>query len=142
MEAQTKHSDTTVTGKKKTIIGIVILLVVLITIFILFQSVAPERSVASYCKTYKEQNAKLANTKGSSYSVSVFTHSSSDPGDFASAFSALEKVAPDDIRPDVTTLQKVFQKIKDDPTQGLGASLSGLSAESSVTNWTSGHCGS
>ncbi|MGB4768115.1 MAG: hypothetical protein WBP22_02550 [Candidatus Saccharimonas sp.] len=56
------------------------------------------------------------------------------------AFSKLEAVAPKEIEPDVTTLKKTFQSIKDNPSGAISASLSGLSAEDSVTNWTKTHC--
>jgi hypothetical protein len=105
------------------------------------QLTQPQPSVAAYCKTYKEQRAKLANATGDTYSVAVFPHRfSSDPGDFAAAFSNLERVAPDEIRPDVETLRQIFQKIDNDPSQAFTASLSGLGTESNVKNWTNQHC--
>lgn len=125
--------------KRNTIIAIT-LLVVVVLIVLLFQIVKPNRSIASYCKVYKEQDAKLAKSQGDTYSVAVFSHSSSNPADFANAFSKLEDVAPNDIQPDVKTLKQLFQKIDSDPSQSMSASLSGLSAESSVKEWTTQNC--
>ena len=127
--------------KKRNIVIIATLLVVAIIVILLFQLMKPERSVASYCKTYKEQNAKLANSQGDTYAVAVFSHKSSNPADFANAFSKLEEVAPNDIQSDVKTLKQIFQKIDGDPSQGMSASLSGIGAESSVKKWTADHCG-
>lgn len=121
------------------VVAALIAVAAILTIFLLMQ---PERSVAAYCKVHKEQSAKLAHAQGDTYSVTVFPHSSSDPGDFVSAFNELEQVAPEEIYPDVKTLQQIFQTINDDPSQAFGASLSGLSAESSVKEWTVEHCSS
>lgn len=65
---------------------------------------------------------------------------SSNPKDFAEAFSQLEKVAPKDIQSDVKTLKQIFDKVDKDPSQAMSASLSGLGAESSVSDWTSQYC--
>lgn len=120
---------------------IVLVVVVIILVILGFFLTQPKPSVAAYCKTYKEQRTKLSQATGNSYSVAVFPDAhSSDAGDFAVAFSELEKVAPSDIKPDVTSLKKIFEKIDSDPAQGLSASLSGLSAESSVKDWTDSHC--
>jgi hypothetical protein len=126
--------------KKRNIVIAATLLGVVIVIVLLFQFMKPERSVASYCKVYKEEDAKLAKTQGDTYSVAVFSHSSNNPADFANAFSKLEQVAPNDIQPDVKTLKQLFQKIDSDPSQSMSASLSGLGAESSVKDWTDQHC--
>ena len=127
-------------SRKRSAIIAITLLIVVILIVSLFQIVKPNRSVASYCKVYKEQNAKLAKSQGDTYSVAVFSHSSNNPADFANAFSKLEDVAPNDIQPDVKTLKQLFQKIDSDPSQSMSASLSGLGAESGVKDWTNRNC--
>lgn len=127
-------------SRKRSAIIAITLLIVVILIVSLFQIVKPNRSVASYCKVYKEQDAKLAKSQGDTYSVAVFSHSSNNPADFANAFSKLEEVAPNDIQPDVKTLKQLFQKIDSDPSQSMSASLSGLGAESSVKDWTNRNC--
>ncbi len=126
--------------KKRNFVIIATLLGVIIVVILLFQFMKPERSVASYCKVYKEEDAKLAKAQGDTYSVAVFSHSSNNPADFANAFSKLEQVAPNDIQSDVKTLKQLFQKIDGDPSQNMSASLSGLGAESSVKDWTSQNC--
>ncbi len=121
---------------------VIVLIVVVIIIALLgFFLTQPKPSVAAYCKVYKEQQTKLSQATGKTYSVAVFPNSpSSNANDFVTAFSELEKVAPSDIKPDVTSLKKIFEKIDSDPAQGLSASLSGLPAESSVKDWTNSHC--
>lgn len=126
--------------KKRNIVIVASLLVVALVIILLSQFLKPERSVASYCKVYKEEDAKLANAQGDTYAVAVFSHKSSNPTDFANAFGKLEQVAPNDIQLDVKTLKQLFQKIDSDPSQSMSASLSGLGAESSVKDWTDSHC--
>ena len=105
------------------------------------QFIPAQRSVGAYCKVYKQENAKLATATGNTYSVAVFSHSSSNPGDFTAAFNKLDRVAPDDIEQDVKNLKKIFETIERDPSQTMAASLSGISAESTVSKWTSERCG-
>jgi hypothetical protein len=112
-----------------------LLALVLITAIIMLWP--PQRSVASYCKLYKDENEQLTKSKG----ADVFSNSTRNAHDFAVAYSKLERVAPSDIDPDVKTLKLIFEKIDKDPSQALAASLSGLSAESSVKKWTAQHCG-
>lgn len=126
--------------KKRNIVIVVTLLVAVTVLVLLFQLMKPERSIASYCKVYKEENSKLANAQGDTYGVAVFSHKSSNPADFANAFGKLEQVAPSEIQPDVKTLKQLFVKIDNDPSQGISASLSGMGAESSVKKWTEQHC--
>jgi len=138
-----KKETTKVKGldsQKRNIVILVTLLAVAIMAILLFQLMKPERSVASYCKVYKEEDAKLAKAQGDTYAVAVFSHKSSNPADFANAFSKLEQVAPSAIQPDVKTLKQLFQKIDSDPSQSMSASLSGLGAESNVKDWTETNC--
>lgn len=118
------------------VVGIII--AVLVSIFIIFGQ--PERSVASYCKVYEEEKARLAKLPGDTYPSGVFQDELSDAGAFADAFSKLEKVAPDEIRSDVKSLQGIYKKMADDPSQAIAAGLSGAGAEDSVKKWTANHC--
>lgn len=123
--------------KKIAIIAVgAVVVVILASVFI----GKPERSIAAFCKVQKEENARLEQANGETYAVKVFSHRTSDPGDFAQAFGRLEKVSPDEIQPDVKTLRQIFEKIDQDPSQALGAALSGVGAESSVDSWTEAHC--
>lgn len=100
----------------------------------------PKRSVAAFCNTYKQEDARLANSNGDTYSLKPFTHSSSNSHDFVTALDNLDQVAPKDIQPDVKTLKQIFEKIDKDSSQAISASLSGLGAESSVSRWTDKNC--
>ena len=125
--------------KRAVTIGAVVVIAVLV-VFLIAQTAAPGRSVASYCQVFKEEKTRLAKLPGDTWPSGVFNDALSDAGEFANSFSELEKVAPDEIRPDVATLQSIYKKIHDDPSQAIGASLSGASAESSVKKWTTDHC--
>lgn len=131
-----------ISAKKRVVISAVIGAMLLVIIIAVIQSILsqPTRSVAAFCSTYKEQNAILAKSRGNTYSVRPFTHSSSSPHDFVVALDKLESVAPQDIEPDVKTLKQIFEKIDQDPSQALSASISGLGAEENVANWTSRNC--
>lgn len=120
------------------IVGITILIGGAIVAILLLTT--PKRSVASYCKVLKEEDAKLNSANGTSYGVKVFSHKSSNAADFVNAFKKLERVAPNEIQSDVKILRQVFEKIETDPSQAIGASVSGLSAEKSVADWTKLNC--
>jgi hypothetical protein len=137
-----KTEDKPATKKPKqlaVIIGVVILAVVLLVLFI-SQLATPKRSVSAYCQTYKEEKARLAKLPGNTWPSGVFNDAVGDAGEFATSFGKLESVAPEEIHGDVTTLKSVYQKIHDDPSQAIGASLSGSSADSSLKKWTADHC--
>ena len=127
--------------KKRIILVVSGTLVMAIVIVIMLSLLAwPTRSVVAFCSAYKQENLRLANSHGDTYSVKPFTNSSNNPRDFVTALDKLEQVAPEDIQPDVKTLKQIFEKIDQDPSQALTASLSGLGAEDGVSKWTSQHC--
>jgi len=120
-------------------IGVAVAIALMVVLFIIINN-TPERSVAAYCKAYSQQKTRLAQLPGSTYSSAVFNEDLSDAGEFATAFGRLEKVAPTDISPDVASLGAIYQTMHDNPAQAIVASLSGVSAENSVTQWTQAHC--
>lgn len=124
--------------RRKTLAVGVLLVVVLV--FVVAVSSRPTRSVAAFCNTYKQENARLAKSSGDTYSLHPFTHDSNNPHDFVVALSKLDTVAPEEIEPDVKTLKLLFEKIDKDPSQALATSLSGLGPESNVSDWTSQRC--
>ncbi len=126
--------------RKPVAIGAGVLLLAVILIFVIVASSKPTRSVAAFCSTYKQEDARLAKSSGDTYSLHPFTHDSNNPHDFAIALSNLDAVAPKEIEPDVKTLKLLFEKIDKDPSQAMSASLSGLGAESNVSDWTTQHC--
>ncbi len=128
------------TLNRRVVVRVFIVLALAATLLLIAQLNSLKRSVAAYCAVYREEDAKLADAQGNTYGVSVFSHKSSDPVDFAEAFSKLERVSPDDIRPAVKTLQQLFKELSNDSSQALSASLSGIPAETTVKNWTDSHC--
>lgn len=126
--------------KKRNLIVALVLVVIGLLIFWFIQQAAPQRSVAAYCSTYKEEKARLAKLPGDTWPAGIFNDELSDAGEIATSVDRLEKVAPDEIRPDVATIRSIYQKIHDDPSQAIGASLSGVSAEQNVKDWTKNNC--
>lgn len=128
-------------AKRRTVIsaGAGVLLIIIV-VFAIIASSGPTRSVAAFCSTYKQEDARLAKSYGDTYSVHPFTNSSNNPRDFVVALSNLDAVAPKEIEPDVKTLKLLFEKIDKDPSQAISASLSGLGAELNVSGWTTQHC--
>jgi hypothetical protein len=124
--------------KLTSIVVFVIITLMALVIILLIQR--PERSVASYCKVYNEEKTRLSKLPGDTWPSAVFNDELSDANAFAEAFGKLEKVAPEEIRPDVKTLQSLYKKVADDPSQAIGVSLSGIGPEDSVKKWTVEHC--
>lgn len=127
--------------RKRNIVIAAIALVIFILIFVIMQFLTgPQRSVTAYCQTYKEEKARLAQLPGDTWPTGVFNDELNDAGEIATSFGRLEKVAPDEIRSDVATLQSIYQKIDSDPSRAIDASLSGLTAEESIKKWTYQYC--
>ena len=122
--------------------GLVVGVIALFVLLALFVNTlgGSERSVEAYCKIYKEENTRLESAPGDSYGALLFDHNSSDPGDFVRAFTRLEEVAPDDIRPDVRTLKQIYETIDEDASKALSAGLSGAAADENVEEWTEANC--
>lgn len=131
-------------SKQQVTAGVSVLLVVVIVVVFLSSATKPQRSVSAYCKVHKEQAALLGHAGGDKYiySSAVFPGASSNnAADFVPAFRELEKVAPNEIEPQVKAIGDIFQKMSDEPTQVLSLAMNGLPAEKAVTNWTQQNCG-
>jgi len=126
-------------SRKAIVAGAGVALLLIVLIFVIASS-KPTRSVAAFCSTYKQEDARLAKSSGDTYSLHPFTHGSNNPHDFVVALNNLDAVAPNDIEPDVKTLKLLFEKIDKDPSQAFSASMSGLGAESNVADWTVQKC--
>ena len=125
--------------KRMMFIGVVIALLVLVVLLAIWIW-SPKPSVVAYCKTYNSEKARLSKLPGDTWSSAVFNDSVSSAGELATSFDRLARVAPSDIKPDVVTLQKLYQKVNDDPSQAMSASLSGIGAENNVKSWTNTSC--
>ena len=137
---QKPETHKAVDSKRRNIIIGVALLVVILLALLITQLMAPSRSVASYCEVYKEEKARLAKLPGDTWPAGIFNDELSDAGEIATSVGRLEKVAPDEIRSDVATIKSIYQKIHDDPSQAIDASLSGVTAEANVKDWTATKC--
>ncbi len=110
--------------------GPAIFLVLILLIFLATRLNTPQRSPEAYCKVLAEEEARLGDK-------SLPAHAE----EYAEMFRKLEKVAPDEIRGNVRTLKQITEKMADDPSQALGASLSGASTERELKDWHAQHCG-
>lgn len=127
-------------SKRLLMVIVVILAIVTPVAILLYLRSVPERSVVSYCQTYKEEKARLAKLPGDSWPSAVFNDKIGDAGEFAASFRKLDKVAPEEIEGDTATLASVYQKIHDDPSQAVSAAMSGGTADTSLKAWTQSHC--
>jgi len=127
--------------KKKGYLPLVVIgVIVVLLAFFLYQAQQPKRSVAAYCNAYKQEKARLSKLPGDTYPSGVFDLSVGDAGQIATSFNRLERVAPTEISSDVKTLGQLYQKIHDDPSQAVAASLSGGSIDDSLKAWTQQNC--
>lgn len=141
MDKKTEDKRQTRKPNRLIIVAGAVILVLILVILLITQLAAPKRSVAAYCQTYKQEKVRLAKLPGNSWPSGVFNDAVGDAGEMATSFSKLESVAPEEIHGDVTTLKSVYQKIHADPSQAVGASLSGASADGVVKEWTATNCG-
>ena len=127
-------------NKAITIVGALVL--VLIIIFVLNQSSAPERSVAAYCEVYAQEKARLEpmSDKSNPYPSGVFDVTVSNASEIANSFSKLEPVAPEEIESQVTSLQKLYQDIHDNPSHLISNSINGGALDDSLKAWTGTKC--
>lgn len=116
----------------------------------------PGRSVAAYCRTWQEEGTKLRNrqiaAQNQGESGDIFgpiTAAMGAPGDLAAFFDKLEKVAPDEIEPDVKRYRDAWDKIADSYEHGgwlemlmtqaaVAAQVKGV--ESRIDTWTQTNC--
>ena len=126
-------------GAKQKIALLAVLALVIVVGVVLTLS-KPERSVASYCKVYKEEKARVAKLPGDTYPSLLFDHPLSDAGEFVTSLDRLEKVAPNDITRDVHTLKPLYQKLQDDPSQLTSVSFAAEPVDKSASEWTKQNC--
>ncbi|SRR6266702_3309310 len=130
--------------KKQAIITGVIILVVILIVFLTTQLNQPKRSVAEYCKVYGQEKARLTAMSNNSdpYPSGVFNVSVNDAGQLAASFGKLDRLAPTNIEPDVSNLQKLYQDIHNNPSHAINDGLNGGSIDDSLKAWTTNHCNS
>lgn len=129
--------------KNQTIVGGSALLIVVLIILLIGNLTRPARSVTAYCKVYGQEKARLSAMSNNSdpYPSGVFNVSVNDAGQIATSFSRLDRVAPTDVEPDVSNLQKLYQDIHNNPSHAVSDSLNGGSIDDSLKVWTQQHCG-
>lgn len=115
----------------------VVLVAVLIT-----QVNQPERSVAAYCSVYRQEKARLSPMSNNSnpYPSGVFDVTVADAGQIAASLGRLDRVAPTEVEPEISSLQKLYQDIRDNPSHAIMNSLNGGSLDDSLKMWTQQHC--
>lgn len=117
-------------------------LVVILAVLLIAQLSKPERSVAAYCKVYGQEKARLTAMSNNSnpYPSGVFNVSVNDAAEIATSLERLDPVAPKEIEPLVSSLQKLYQDIHDNPSHAIANSLNGGSLDDSLKAWTDKHC--
>ena len=84
----------------------------------------PARSVEAYCQTFQDEgeafHAYVASGQSSGDIIEQLMNVMGASQQLAIAFGKLDKVAPDDIEPDVAVLQKTFQDMSDRQADNVG----------------------
>jgi hypothetical protein len=137
-----KYLKTKYTQQPRVFIGISVTILIIVALII--YSVIPQRSVQAFCDTFKKEGTALHDkyqsaadgiTK-SSYSLSSMISGmgsiAQEPGDMAVLFDRLDKVAPNDIEPDVAAVRDALKKNNDTASKASGNWLSAI-ASSFVT---------
>jgi hypothetical protein len=71
----------------------------------------PGRSVANYCEAYKQEKATITQKfGGSTWGLTSLIRLVQLPGDMIAMFKHLERVAPDEIHDDVTTIRETMEE--------------------------------
>jgi hypothetical protein len=127
--------------KQGLMVGAVVLIVILV-VFLIAQLNQPERSVASYCKIYGQEKVRLSTMSDNSnpYPSGLFNVSVTDASQIATSLGKLDRVAPNEIESELSSLQKLYQDIHDNPSHAISDSLNGGSLDDSLKTWTGSHC--
>jgi hypothetical protein len=102
----------------------------------------PERSVAAYCTVYGQEKTRLSAMSNNSnpYPSGVFNVTVVDAAQIATSLGKLDRVAPTEIEPAVSSLQKLYQDIHDNPSHAITNALNGGSLDDGIKAWTKGQC--
>jgi hypothetical protein len=120
-------SISSIHSKKRNLIVIIISVLILIAVIIgLFVAMQPQRSVANFCKSAKEEKSNFkANT---SYDKLL------------GSFKKLDAVAPDDIHADTSLVVKGYESIINDPSKAVSAELGISSSQMRVNDYITKSC--
>lgn len=118
------------------------MLVLVLLVLLITQLNQPERSVAAYCKVYGQEKARLTAMSNNSnpYPSGVFNVSVTDAAQIATSLGRLDPVAPTEVEPEVSSLQKLYQDIHNNPSHAITNALNGGSLDDSLKAWTQQHC--
>jgi hypothetical protein len=108
------------------VIGLILILVLSLITYLVTQTFAPERSVASFCSTINGEKTTLKST--GNYQAKV------------DAYRKLESVAPNDIRPEIETIRKGYEQIAADPSKITSAGLGMVASENNRDDYIKTNC--
>jgi hypothetical protein len=128
--------------RKQVIVVSVLALMIVLVVLLITQLSQPERSVAAYCKVYGQEKARLGAMSNNSnpYPSGVFNVSVTDASQIATSLGELERVAPEEIAPMLSSLQKLYQDIHDNPSHAINNALNGGTLDDNLKEWTKSHC--
>lgn len=119
-------------------------LLVVIVVFLITQTAQPARSVTAYCSVYRQEKSRLSamSNESNPYPSGLFNVNVTDAGQVAASLGKLDRVAPTQIEPEVSSLQKLYGDIHNNPSNAINDSLNGGSLDDNLKTWTQQHCDS
>lgn len=113
-------------SKKRIVIIIVAVLILIAAIISLYLVMQPQRTVANFCQSAKEEKTNFkANTN---YDTLL------------GSFKKLDMVAPDDIHSDTSLVVKGYESIVSDPSKAVASELGISSAQMRINNYITKKC--
>jgi hypothetical protein len=113
-------------SKKNIIFGAIGLLIIIAIVGGLLIIMQPQRTVANFCGTAKEEKSTFqANTD---YSVLL------------GAFQKIDSVAPDNIHSDTTAVMNGYQTIVNDPSRTMSTELGIANSQLKVSSYITKNC--
>ncbi len=106
------------------VVGCTLLLGCLVLIFVFLTQ--PQRTVANFCSTAKEEKAILVGNVNYRQRLD--------------AYKRLEAVSPDAIQPDITIIRKGYEDIVSNPSDTLSAGLGMSGAENRRSAYINANC--
>lgn len=126
MENKLNTKKNPIFSNKRVLVILAAALILIAVIIGLYFAMQPQRTVANFCQSAKEQKSNFK--ANASYETLL------------GAFKKLDAVAPNDIHSDTSLIVKGYESIVGDPSKAVAAELGFSSAQIRVNDYISKNC--
>lgn len=105
--------------------AVIALLIIMLCGYLITRTVVPERSVASFCSFRKTH---------------LYDFNKNDYSELTRLYNELEKVSPEDIRPEVAAIYNRYHDISSNPSNTSTVGLSLTEEVAAVSKYTDNNC--